>query len=234
MPDPITIEVKFDPDTTTDILLRLIPVVTAHPPHVKGEFGIDVSRHQGVIDWDRVAAALSPSRVMFVGIRATLGTGIDDKFQRNWAEAKRVGIQRLAYHYFVNNFPALPQINNFLSVVGSDMGELPMVLDVEPTSGQVIVNKTANTTEILSWLIHCEYRARRRPAIYTNGWAWSACTTVPGWSADYPLWLAQYTAAPVPTIPNPWTRYMAWQYSSTGTLSGIAGNVDLNRWGEYP
>jgi lysozyme len=172
--------------------------------------------------------------VGFAGIRATMGaTGRDEQFKRNWAEAHRAGVQRMAYHYFTNTFAAIPQLNNFLAVLGSDIGELPIVLDVEPTSGQVISDEAANTREIATWLTECEHRIGIRPIIYTNGWAWSSCTTIPDWSATYPLWLAQYTTAPAPKIPAPWVTAKVWQYSKSGNIGGTSP-LDLNRYGPYP
>lgn len=247
MPDPITYEIKIDPTRITEVLLRIIPVPILPPsPHFKGEPGIDVSKWQGVIDWDKVVAT---NQVSFAGIRATMGTrglasdgsllGVDSQFKRNWTEAKRVGIQRLPYHYFSNNrSDGLKQLENFLDYVGDDLGELPPVLDVEPIAGQTIVNRQANENEVLAWLTECQARTGKRPAIYTAAWAWPLCTTVPAWSTEYPLWVASYTAATTPRLPAPWKKYMAWQYSRTGKLNGIvkpdgtSADVDLNRWGE--
>lgn len=240
-----TYEVQLE-EGVTDVHLKLLPVPApapvqpppspppVEPPHLKGELGIDVSRHQGVIDWDKIAAV----PIGYAGIRATMGiTGKDDQFKRNWTEAKKEKIQRLPYHYFVNNILALPQLENFLSFVGNDLGELPMVLDVEPTSGQVIDNKQANTDAIRVWLTECEAKTGKRPVIYASAWSLGRCTTYDiapmSWLKEYKLWLPAYTTASSPSIPKPWTKYFIWQYSSTGKLPGIDGNVDLNRFGEY-
>lgn len=222
--------ISIDPAKYTSLLIELKPEA---PEHIKGELGIDVSRHQGEINWDSMAAA----HVGFAGIRATMGTtGKDSQFARNWPEAGRVEIQRLPYHYFINNLPGLPQLNNFLSALGDDLGELPPVLDVEPTSDEVtnnaIKDKLSNTKQIAIWLDECEKRVGRRPLIYTNLWAWNACTTIPAWSNNYPLWLAQHTNAPAPKVPLPWSVCVVWQYSRTGDIGGKSP-IDLNRWGPY-
>lgn len=220
--------IYIEPDVT-EIVLKFSPPLP-EPPHEPNEPGIDVSRWQGVIDWGRVATA----GIRFAGIRATMGTGRDDTFAFNWREAKRPTLQRMAYHYFVNNTPAMPQLENFLAALAGDYGELPLVLDVEPASGQTINNRQSNTDAIRQWLTECSARTHHPIAIYTAGWAWPICTTVPAWSTEYPLWFAQYTVSRTPSLPHPWTRYMAWQYSNGGRVDGIAGNVDLNRWGDYP
>lgn len=232
----------------TQVVLNILPAPS--PPHVLGEPGIDVSRWQGEIDWERVAAA----GIRFAGIRATTGaTGKDIQFARNWAEAKRVGIQRMAYHYFINGLEPTSQLNNFLGSLGSDLGELPLVLDIEPrnisTDPKIViyetVDKPRNTDMIRQWLTECQARAHRKISIYGNAWSLGMCTTYPAspiiiWLKEYYLWLAYHTTRPVPTVPVPWTTFMAWQYSATGKVDGITkpdgtpGNVDLNRWGNYP
>ncbi|UOF79177.1 plyB-like endolysin [Caudoviricetes sp.] len=197
---------------------------------MRGELGVDVSRWQGAVNWNALAAA----GVKFAGIRATMGAaGLDEQFSRNWSEAKQAGVARMAYHYFSNNLPALEQVENFTKQIKSDVGELPPVLDIEPTSGQVITSKADNTNEIRAWLIRCELSLNKRPIIYTNAWAWSACTVVPDWSSDYALWLAQYTTYPVPNIPRPWKSCAIWQYTNKGDLGGVSP-LDLNRYGPYP
>lgn len=215
-------------DDVTELIIRILP---AHTQHFRGELGIDVSRHNGEVNWD----AMKQAGVGFAGIRSSMGvTGKDDQFARNWAEAKRVGIQRLAYHYFVNNIgDGLGQSQNFRACLGNDLGELWPVLDVERAGGQVINNRSANTIEIAACLSDIAHWAGKKPIIYTNKSAWDACTDVPSWSANYLLWHAQYTTAPLPKVNPPWTSCLIWQYSSTGKIGGQTA-VDLNRYGPYP
>lgn len=218
--------ITLDPAEFDSLLIQFKP---REPEHIKGELGIDVSRHQGIVNWDGMLVA----GVAFAGIRATMGTiGHDDKFALNWSEARRVGIQRMAYHYFVNNIPGVAQAANLLATLGSDLGELPMVVDVEPTTGQIIADKTSNTREILACLQEIERRTDVRPTVYCNGWSWGACTTVPDWSSSYALWVAAYTTAPAPRIPAPWTTAQIWQYSASGSIAGTSP-LDLNRYGPY-
>ena len=217
----------IDPAEFDSILIQIKP---REPEHFKGELGIDVSRHNGQINWEGMLAA----GVGFAGIRATLGaSGIDDQFRRNWSEAKRVGIQRCAYHYFVNNTTGQAQIENLLNVLGSDLGEIEMVLDVERASGQIITDVNRNTREIAVWLDECQKRTGIRPIIYTNKSAWDACTNNPAWSSTYKLWHAQYTSAITPKVNLPWTQCAIWQYSNGGNLAGTSP-LDLDRWGPYP
>lgn len=207
-------------------------VEEALPPPIfipKGSPGIDVSKWQGVINWQ----AMKDAGITFAGIRATLGiTGKDEQFIRNWSEAKRVGIPRIAYHLWIHQLSARPQLDNLLASLGNDLGEFPPVLDVEPVASAPVTNIASNTLEIATWLTECENRLGKRPIIYTNLTAWKACTTVPAWSANYPLWLAQYNTRPVPTVPFPWTSCAIWQHSSAGSVGGTTP-IDLDRWGPY-
>lgn len=219
--------VVLDPTEFDSVIIQFKPT---EPTHFRGELGIDVSRHQGVVDWDRMVAA----GVAFAGIRSTMGaSGRDEQFRRNWSEARRVGIQRMAYHYFVNNTSGLPQIENMLNVLGRDLGEIEMVLDVERASGQIVPDVNRNTREIAIWLDECQKRTGIRPIIYTNKSAWDSCTNVPAWSSTYKLWHAQYTNAVTPKVNLPWTSCAIWQFSNGGNLAGTSP-LDLNRWGPYP
>lgn len=230
--------ITLDPAEFDSILIQLKP---KEAEHIKGELGIDVSKWQGTVIWDGMVTA----GVGFAGIRATMGTrggtladgstaGLDLRFARNWTEAKRVGVQRMAYHYFANNgVDPIKQVDNFLSALGTDLGELPPVLDVERAKDQTITDRATNTAHVLAWLNECERRIGIKPIIYTNKTAWDACTTVPLWSVEYKLWLAHYTAAPAPTVRPPWTECAIWQFTSAGSLAGT-NPLDLNRWGPYP
>lgn len=219
--------ITLDPSKYSSILVLLQP---DEPTHIKGELGIDVSKWNGTINWDGMVL----SGVGFAGIRATLGiTGRDEFFRRNWTEAKRVGIQRMAYHLFIHQTSARSQLDNMLSVLGDDLGEMPPVLDVEPVQSAPVTNIASNTQEVETWLVECESRIGKRPIIYTNLTAWRACTTVPVWSGNYPLWLAQYHSRPAPTVPLPWTSCLIWQHSASGSIAG-SNPVDLNRYGPYP
>ena len=95
--------------------------------------GIDVSRHQGKIDWKAVAAA----GATFAYIKATEGgSHVDQRFPENWSGAKAAGIRRGAYHFFNPRTPVQKQVTLFKSTVTLGAGDLPPVLD-KPTSVSV-------------------------------------------------------------------------------------------------
>ena len=67
------------------------------------------------------------------------------------------------------------------------------------------------------------------PLISTAGYVWNALGN-PSDLTDYPLWIANPTSAPSPTLPKPFMNYTLWQYSFKGTMPGITGPVDLDRF----
>src|SRR6476620_6575337 len=83
-----------------------------------GVIGIDVSNHQGDIDW----SALAGSNVAFAYIKATEGGDFRDKrFQLNWEGAKKAGITRGAYHFFTQCRPGAEQAKNFIATVPREL-----------------------------------------------------------------------------------------------------------------
>jgi lysozyme len=81
--------------------------------------GIDVSHHQGAIDWTAVKAA----RVEFAFIKASEGGDFRDReFARNWEAARKAGVVRGAYHFFTFCTPGLAQADNFVATIGGSPG----------------------------------------------------------------------------------------------------------------
>jgi len=99
------------------------------PPLREGErYGIDVSAHQDVIDWRRVAK----DGITFAYIKATEGGDFtDDRFDENWRGAREAGLDRGAYHYFTLCTPGADQARRFLDVAPPDGEALPPAVDLE-------------------------------------------------------------------------------------------------------
>lgn len=90
--------------------------------------GVDVSNHQGDIDW----AALSASGVAFAYIKATEGGDFQDRrFATNWSGAKAAGLPRGGYHFFRQCRSGADQAANFIRTVPKEPGSLPPVIDAE-------------------------------------------------------------------------------------------------------
>lgn len=183
--------------------------------------GIDVSLYQGVIDWAKVS-----TQKAFAFIKATQGNNIvDPKFDMNWANAKAAGVPRGGYHYYKFNIDPTAQANLFCSKLLPDKGELPPVVDVEDTTAP------ADATKLKQFIDLVTVRLGVRPVVYTGTWFWNNARWggPVTWAKDYDLWIAFYSAVSAPVIPSDWATWKYWQYSSTGRVAGINGNVDLNR-----
>lgn len=191
-----------------------------HPVH-----GIDTSRWQGQIDWQAARA----SGVSFAFFKATEGGDrIDPHFAEHWTAAGKAGVPRGAYHYFYFCRPAAEQARWFIKHVPRSAGALPPVLDMEwtPFSPTCTLRPDAASVraEALVFLRLLERHYGQRPLIYTTVdfyndnqmWRLSA----------HEFWLRSVAGHPSDKYPGrPWTF---WQYSGTGLVGGIKGNVDLN------
>jgi lysozyme len=204
---------------------RRLPGVTEEM--VERIFGIDVASHQGNPNW----AAVASSGVKFGITKATGGTGYKNPtFGHNWAGMQDNGIIRGAYHYAfettVTPFPGQgpeAEADVFSDVVlahGLLPGDL-LALDIEDGNGNL-------GNWCLRWLIQVERRTGVKPFVYTGAWfsVPHGLGTVPE-LGSYPLWLAAYQAVQ-PSPPPPWNEVAMWQYSASGRIAGISGDVDTN------
>lgn len=192
-------------------------------PTVKG---IDVSYYQGTIDWARV----KNDGVKYAFIRVSDGLGtIDTKFETNWAGTRANGILHGAYQFFRPNQDPIAQAELFLDKIGNTIADddLPPVIDIEAAGGLTPAQVAAKAKQ---WIDHVEAALGVKPIIYTGFYFWRDQVGAPAYGAAYPLWHAQYTSAACPNISAPWTRWTFWQYTSSGTVAGITGNVDTNRF----
>jgi lysozyme len=114
------------------------------------------------------------------------------------------------------------QANFFLSVVGSQAGSLPPVLDWETFSASPLLD----TEHVLTWLQEVEDKSGVTPIIYGSPDNLGALD-LDARFLRYPLWVAQYSVA-TPRVPAPWETWRYWQYTDKGNLSGISGPCDLS------
>lgn len=179
--------------------------------------GLDVSHYQGTVSWLSVK-----SQKKFSFVKATEGSNIiDSTFGINWANAK--GLPRGAYHFYRFANPPTDQAALFIGALNKDYGELPLVVDLEDEVTPVNFNDLKTFVDLV------QNTTKRRVMIYTAEW-WRAKynLTFPAWMTAMDLWVASYTSAPA--LPKGYTSYRFWQYSSTGAVNGISGNVDLDRF----
>jgi GH25 family lysozyme M1 (1,4-beta-N-acetylmuramidase) len=192
--------------------------------------GIDVSHHQDLIDWPAVAAAGK----QFVFAKATEGRSfVDPMYATNKAGAEAAGLLFGAYHFAQPdggaNDPVL-EADHFVDNALLGPGNLLPVLDIERTGG---LTQAQVTQWILRWLDRVTERLGVRPIVYTspNGWDNRTGDTTAVAAAGYTvLWVAHWGVAS-PRLPaNDWNGngWTFWQYTSDGSVSGIAGRVDLD------
>ncbi|MGR5284867.1 glycoside hydrolase family 25 protein [Vibrio maritimus] len=187
--------------------------------------GMDVSHYQGQITWPTI----DNSDIHFAIAKATGGmTYIDPEFKVNWNGMKEQSLIRGAYHFYYPQDDPVKQANNYLNVLGTlQPTDLPPIVDVEVTGNQ---QPDAIVTGLLKWLVTVEQATKRRPMIYSDLDFAKQYLSDPRLS-DYPLWVADYSNA-IQGLPTPWqsTGWTLWQYSQTGEVDGIEGNVDLDRF----
>lgn len=190
--------------------------------------GIDVSKHQGNVDWEKVKnAGISFSFARAIN-DAGAGNTADPKFARNWQGMKDNGIFRGAYYFLRPNRNTTDAANLFVSIVGAlGEGDLPPVIDVEDDDGASASNIL---DDIARWIEIVEGALNRQVLIYTNRPMRESTLGNSTRFSDHPLWIAHYTNAAQPRIPSAFPRYSFWQHSQTGTVSGVNGGVDLNRF----
>lgn len=202
---------------------RLWSARVNNSPHVKVDRsvypvrGIDVSAHNGVIDFSRVAA----DSVEFVYVKATEGaTWRDALFEQNYSAASDAGLRVGAYHYFRFDVPGWRQSVNIINTIGRRHLDLPIAIDVEEW-GNATEFTTREVVDNLRSLIEILRQNGREPIIYTNKDGHQRF--IRGRFDDVALWICSFS-------PNP-TRdagaWRLWQHSHVGRVAGIRGPVDL-------
>lgn len=184
--------------------------------------GIDVSRWQERIDWQRVAKMRDNGiRLQFAFIKATEGEKlVDPYFTRNWRQSRKNGLLRGAYHYFSPSVSASVQARLFLQTVDFEQGDLPPVLDVEER-GNLSVKELRK--RVSQWLKMVEKSTGKKPIIYSGSVFYQE--NLAGYFEEYPWWIAHYYQRRPDSGARAW-RF--WQHSDRGRVDGINSAVDFN------
>jgi lysozyme len=187
--------------------------------------GIDVSYYQGDIDWNRVRSA----GVKFAYLKVSEGGDhVDPRFYTNWEAAARAGLPRGAYHFMYWCRTASEQAVWFTQAVPQDAAQLPPVLDVEWNNASATcphhVPRADAIEKIHKLLDIMEQHTGKKPIIYTD--INFHRDVLDGEFNDYEFWLRSVAAEPRERFDHrSWTF---WQYTATGRVPGIRGNVDRN------
>ena len=181
--------------------------------------GIDVSKHNGDIDFDKVKA----DDYQFVFIKASEGmTYKDEAFDRNYHGAKDAGLMVGVYHFFRKNRTAEEQAENLLAALKGKTLDLPLVIDLEDDWGNGATVSRQTAIERVLRMIEILTGKGYRVMIYTNFDGYNKYYK--GLLGDHDLWLCSFTSPDLlPHMPH---RFQ--QFSHKGSVDGIKGNVDLN------
>jgi len=186
--------------------------------------GIDVSHHQGHIDWDELKdkGMIGKYPVRFIMIKATEGsTQTDENFSENFHLAREYGFTRGAYHFYSVHSAAENQARHFIAQVKLENGDLPPVLDVEHKPKEQTDNEFK--ASVLKWLNMVENHYQVKPIIYTY-YKFKMKYLNDSIFDQYPYWIAHYYVDSVEYK----GRWKFWQHTDVGKLPGIKGNVDFN------
>ena len=222
-PDPVSRKAKPDSRPRTVEIPNFQAAAGARSAsYTHHTHGIDVSHYQGTIDWATVARQ---PEVGYVYLKASEGgNNQDSHYARNIREARRAGLKVGSYHFFRANVGAREQFRNFMDVVSVRQQDLIPIIDVETTSGASSHHFHSRLKELLR-LVTKEFGCK--PIIYTGRNFYNKHFARQGYD-DYAFMIAQYSE-PEPVL-NDGRDYLIWQYSSTGSVRGIRGNVDKSRF----
>lgn len=184
--------------------------------------GIDVSVYQGQIDWTKVKQAGISFAILRIGY-GMFENQKDVTFERNYTEATRVGIPVgvYLYSYAKSVDEAIQEANVVLRWLNNRKLQLPVYFDIEDKTQQGLGRNVLNNMCIA----FCDKieQAGYWAGIYSNKYWATSIISGAELAKKYTYWVAQYA--------NSCTfngDYAIWQYSSTGRVAGISGNVDLN------
>lgn len=192
--------------------------------------GVDVSIHQGWIDWEKVKADGYEFAIIRVGYRGYGEKGLvclDEKFDTNIQNAQAAGLDVGVYFFAqaINEEEAKEEAEFVLEHIAGYELQLPVVydpesiLDDEARTDDVSGEQFTKNTEVFCSMIE---EAGYQPMIYSN-MLWEAYELNLEYLEEYPIWYADYE--PFPQTPY---HFDFWQYTNEGSVNGIEGRTDLN------
>jgi lysozyme len=199
--------------------------VPRYRPHLQpGEhYGIDVSNHQGRIDWADVAS----DNISSAYIKATEGDDFVDKsFSENWSGAASAGVARGAYHFFTLCSSGAAQAANFLRVVPADPNALPPAVDLEYSGCSKRPDNASFQQELRAFIETVESKTGKEVLVYA----------LPSFTKTYPItenwirdrWVRRLFRRPADD------GWAVWQVSDRGRVKGIGEPVDIDVWAAVP
>ena len=215
--------VKDATDTASKAVVPVKPKRTPLNPQEVQFDGIDVSKHQGDINWEELK---KNPKVKFVYIKATEGSDyIDPRYKQNIKDARHHGFKVGSYHFLTNKSSATSQFINFAKTANRDEQDLIPIIDVEVCK-QWSSQQLRDSLKVFADLLEDYYGCK--PMIYTSEKFFTK--NLGRAFADYPLFIAKYNTAQ----PNVGYKWILWQFSDCGlfrkAVKGNNGEVDMSRF----
>lgn len=224
---PVTGQQKIDGKTylfnDKGVLQKEEPATPQQPKEKKG---IDVSKWNKNIDWKAVANAGIDFAIIRVGYRGS-STGVlveDPYFRQNIKGATQNGIEVGVYFFSqaITEAEAVEEASMAISSVSGYHLSYPIFIDTESSGGRADALNKSDRTKIVNAFCKTVANAGYKPGVY-SGKYWYMNKLNASELEHYTIWVAQYN-----TVCNYPGKYDIWQYTSTGKVPGISGNVDLN------
>ena len=200
-------------------LFWFVVVPNWRPPLGNGErYGVDVSAHQGRIDWRRVAS----DDVAFAYIKASEGGAFtDSRFAENWSGAGEAGLHRGAYHFFTLCRSGDEQARHFLAVAPPDPQAMAPAVDLELAGNCSRRPPASHVMAELGAFLDIVEAAWGQSALLYVGDDWESRYPVRT-TLDRPLWQFRFLRRPNQD------NLRIWQIHGFAHVEGISGRVDLN------
>ncbi len=193
---------------------------------------MDVSRWQGNINWDKVKASGKVDGVMLKTVSTNRklskrkdGLYIDPTFERNYSECKRLGIPVGVYYYTyaTDKQMADAELALLKTALTGKTFELPVSVDVEDNKIKKV--STQELTDLAAYALGTIERWGFYALLYVGLYFAQKELYIGGAALKkYDVWLAAYRD----TKPTPSWSFGMWQYTSTASVPGVSGNVDLS------
>ncbi len=197
--------------------------------------GVDVSAHQGSIDWAKAKADGVDFAIIRIGYRGYGAKGNmaeDNWFVRNIEAAKAAGVMVGIYFYSqaLNTLEARAEAKYTLELLGDYELDLPIFMDYEfspSSSGRFTSGTISKITATANVRAFCEVieEAGYEAGLYANLNFLNKTVDGNSLGEEYPIWVAQYYSTC-----NYKHDYTYWQYSSSGSVNGISTRADVNFW----
>lgn len=226
--DEIKLESEINSSLEDTANIEEVDEGVAHEVGKVGSLGIDVSKWNKEIDWQKVKDEGVEYAVIRLGYRgSSSGVLVEDPyFERNIEEANRVGINTAVYFFTqaINEVEAVEEASMCVALLEGKEIQMPIYLDVEGSSGRAdLLDSTIRTNNILAFLKTIESKGYDAGVYANKNWLTNKIES--NRLEKNEIWLAQYNVIE----PDYEGNYQMWQYSSKGKINGIEGYVDMNK-----